>query len=80
MIPNDASLRPGDMAIVQCDEATRFHVNAHVVERVEGLRKMALSPNELVAKDVDALRSVLSFPCSVCCHQQCHIRVSPTEC
>ena len=80
MIPNDVSLRPGDMLVVRCDEATRFHVNAHVVERVEGLKKMTLSPNELVATNMDALLPLLSFPFCVCCHNQCLFRVSPTTC
>lgn len=57
MIPNDSSLVPGDILIVQCDEATRFHIKAHVVERLNSLRRSIVSPCDLIGDRIDPLLS-----------------------
>lgn len=58
MIPNDSSLFPGDILIVQCDEAARFHIKAHVVDRLESLQQSIVSPCSLISDRIDPLLSV----------------------
>ena len=58
MIPNDASLVPGDILIVHCDEATRFHIKAHVVDQLKSLQQSIISPCDLIADRIDPLLSI----------------------
>jgi len=58
MIPNDTSLAPGDILIVQCDKVTRFHIKAHVVDRLKSLQRSTVSPCDLIADRIDPLLSI----------------------
>ena len=61
VIPNEQQFLPGDMLLVKCTEATRFHIAGHVVERVKSIKKRSIVPDDLVADSVESLQSILSF-------------------